>query len=254
MQVDRIDWHYVNLSQRVDRNAHALEQFAKHSIKATRFNAYRPEDWSNSPSKVNRMLNRTPGAIGCYMSQMALIELSHRSGNIVAVCEDDVTFCDDLLLRLEYIASHEKHFIDWDLFYLGATFHVPGKWYLSPECKSWKHKGADIALTTDPRILRTFGIWGTYCYLVNPIRALRVYKLFDANVHLSHGIDHLAIIIGPQLNTYCFVPGCVWQYDNQSNIGNSITHFSHFKKLGPYTWTDRMEEFDPTTFDWKVPK
>jgi hypothetical protein len=29
-----------------------------------------------------------------------------------------------------------------------------------------------------------------------------------------------------------------------------MTHFSGFKKLGPYWWQVRMRDFDPTAFNW----
>jgi hypothetical protein len=99
--------------------------------------------------------------------------------------------------------------------------------------------------------MRVYGEWGTYAYLVNGKNADKVLRLFNDNIHRARGIDHLAIILGDRLNAFCFVPGCAWQYDNQSNIGNGITEFSHFKSLGPYVWTYKMDEFDPTEFEWK---
>jgi len=244
-----IDWFYVNLASRPDRNEHAKEQFARHGIKAKRLDAYLPADWDGSEEKVARMRARTPGAIGCYMSQMRLIEAAIGHNYVIAVCEDDVCFCDDLLKRLEYIGKHLTW--DWDIFYLGATFHVPGVWCNDPECSDWGAIGCDVKTTPDPRILRTFGIWGTYAYLVNPANAAKVHKTFDKNIYRADGIDHLCILLGPRLKTFCFVPGCAWQYDNQSNIGSGITHFSSFKpRLGPYAWQDRMEDFDPAKYDW----
>ena len=245
-----IDWRYINLDSRPDRKEHAELEFAKCGISVKRYPARLPKHWMSPLENVERMQNRTPGAIGCFMSQMHLIWRAHNEQKVVAVCEDDVCFCKDLPKRLDYIANAVTW--PWDIIYLGATFHVPGKWYANPECQDWASLGKDVATTEDPRILRTYGIWGTYAYLVNPATAERTHKLFSKNIHRADGIDHLAILLGPQLHTYCFVPGCAWQYDNPSDIGDGITRFSGFKKLGPYVWADHMEDFDPTTFNWQT--
>jgi hypothetical protein len=44
------------------------------------------------------------------------------------------------------------------------------------------------------------------------------------------------------------------QYDNQSDIGNGVTYFSEFQKLGQYWFADKMEDFDALNFDWKEAK
>lgn len=244
-----IRWFYVNLNSRPDRREHAEAEFAKHGIKATRFPAFLPREWRGDPAKVARMQATTPGAIGCYYSQISVIAQAAATGATVAVCEDDVCFCEDLPKRLQYIEDHLDE--DWDIFYLGATFHIPGEWCKHEDCLDWGPRlGVDAEPTADKHIMRVYGEWGTYAYLVNGRNAGKVLKLLDDNVHRSRGIDHLFIILGDQVNAYAFVPGCAWQFDNQSNIGSGLTEFSHFKKLGPYVWTDRMEDFDPATYSW----
>jgi GR25 family glycosyltransferase involved in LPS biosynthesis len=249
-----ISWHYVNLDSRPDRREHAEQQFARHGIEVRRQRGFLPDEWPGDPADVARMRATTPGAIGCYHSQTQIIRDHARPGNVVAVCEDDVCFCEDLPKRLQYIEDHIwwDETWDWDIFYLGATFHTPGEWYKHVDCKDWGPRlGCDAQPTTDPHFMRVYGEWGTYAYLVNGNNAGKVLHLLDENVHRSRGIDHLFIILGDAVNAYCFAPGCAWQYDNQSNIGRGVTEFSGFKKLGPYVWTDRMEDFDPTTFEWR---
>lgn len=248
MKWREIDWWFINLASRSDRRKHAYAEFARHGLPVHRFEAFLPQEWPGNPAKVARMQNRTPGAIGCYQSQTHVIRTVQGSDRVVGVFEDDVVFCDDLPQRLQYIEDHLAW--DWDIFYLGATFHVPGQWCENPRCAAWGHRGVDVEPTTDPHILRTFGIWSTYAYLVNGRNVHKVLQLFDENIHRADGIDDLAILLGDRLNTFCFVPGCAKQYDNQSNIGNGITQFSHFASLGPYWFTERMNEFDPRTFNW----
>jgi hypothetical protein len=70
----------------------------------------------------------------------------------------------------------------------------------------------------------------------------------------SIGIDYSFIKLQPYLKTFAFVPGCVKQMDNQSDIGNGMTFFSGFSKLGPYWYQDRMEQFDPVSYNWAEAK
>ena len=250
-QKDKVQWFYINLDSRPDRRQHAEIEFAKHRIDVKRFKALLPEEWEGSPEKVAKMQAATPGAIGCYHSQISVIQKSVASGLPVAVCEDDVCFSSDLPLRLQYIENHLNW--DWDIFYLGATFHVPGVWCRHLDCKDWGPRlGVDAETTEDPHIMRVYGEWGTYAYIINPNNAQKVLDLFDANIHRARGIDHLAIILGDKLNAYAMVPGCAWQYDNQSNIGGGLTVFSRFRSLGPYVWSDSLTDFDSSNYNWKT--
>jgi GR25 family glycosyltransferase involved in LPS biosynthesis len=246
-----IDWHVVNLAHRTDRLKHVRKQFSRVGILFQRFEAYKPEDWDGDPAKVQRIMNRTPGAVGCYMSQVACIRKALETGRVTAVCEDDVCFGIDLQKRLEYIAEHLTW--DWDVFYLGATFHVPGEWYKNPECKSWGWRGKDAEPTDDPHIMRVWGEWGTYATLVNPANAQKVLDALDENLPNSDGIDHNFMTLGDRLNQFCIVPGVAWQKDGKSDIGKGgVTMFSHFKKLGPYTWQEHMEDFEPAKMNWET--
>lgn len=242
-------WIYINLDKRPDRRAHAEKEFATHRIVAERFSAFTPDQWEGDRAVIRRMMKRTPGAVGCYMSQLTAIK-SCEKNEIVSICEDDVCFAKDMPKRLIYAEKVLPK--DWDIFYLGATFHVPGEWFKNKECESWGYRGVDAKQTEDKHIMRVYGQWGTYAYFVNGEKLEKVLSLLEENCHRSYGIDHNFIQLGDKLNAFCFVPGMAWQYDNESNIGNGITEFSNFKKqLGPYSWTDYIEEFDPDSFDWE---
>lgn len=239
-----IEWWYVNLAERPDRRKHAEAEFARAGIVPRRFEAFHPSDWSGPDWKVQRMRQRTPGAIGCWQSQQHCIRTGQGEGRIVAVCEDDACFCDDLRERVDHLL--DVLVWDFDIIWLGATFHCnPSKWHKDTI-------GRDVECTSDPRIVRTYGIWSTYAYLVNGSSVAKICKLLDDNMHQSDGIDHCAILyLEPALKTFCFVPGCARQYDNRSDIGTGVTVFSNFATLGPYWYADKMEDFDPKEFDWK---
>ena len=59
------------------------------------------------------------------------------------------------------------------------------------------------------------------------------------------GIDWIMILEQPNLNCYAFNPGCIKQYDGPSNIGDGISMFSGFRKLGPHWFSKNMNEYIP---------
>jgi GR25 family glycosyltransferase involved in LPS biosynthesis len=193
--------------------------------------------------RVRTMLNRTPGAIGCHFSQVSIMKEALRRGEHAFVMEDDLVFCDDFEKRMDYITEFCADY-DWDVIWLGGTFHVnPPYWHK-------KTIGRDAEQTENARMFRTFGAFCTYAYIVNRASIGNILQLLDDIMPKSIGIDWAFIQLQPQLLTYAFVPGCIKQYDNKSDIGKGMTVFSGFAKLGPYWFQPRMENFDPTTFDW----
>jgi len=210
------------------------------------------EEFDLTNPKYKVMLDRTPGALGCHYSQISIMKEALHLGKSALVMEDDIIFCSDIKKRLDHIEFFLNEQTSWDIVFLGATFNVnPPAWHTgnNPDLPdtTWRK---DAECTNDPNIMRVYGIWSTYAYIVNIKSIEKVLKLLEDNVHLSMGIDWLFIMLGPQLKNFCFVPGCVKQMDNQSDIGTGITKFSDFEKLGPYWWADKAEEFDPTTFNW----
>ncbi len=204
------------------------------------------------------MLNRTPGALGCHISQVLVMGAACAELKHAFVMEDDLIFCSDFQKRLTYIDEFTKTH-SWDAIWLGATFHVnPPYWHTgkNPDLKG-SNFGRDAELTDDPRMIRTYGAFSTYAYIVNLESIPKILALLDKHVHESMGIDWLFIKIQPQLKTFAFVPGCVKQMDNKSDIGKGWTIFSGFAKLNgtkensAYWWQDRMEDFLPENFNWK---
>lgn len=238
-----LDAYYVNLASRADRHEHMQRELARIGLPATRVPGLLPHEVDVDPKLVEVMRNRTPGAIGCHYAQRSIIHKAVRNHRNVLVMEDDLIFCDDMNFRM----LEAEEFLDgreWDILWLGATFHCnPAVWHKDT-------LGRDVELTEHPRFLRTYGIWCTYAYVVNGDSAERVLNMLDAIVHKSIGIDWAMIQLEPELQTFCYVPGCVKQMDNKSNIGNGITRFSGFAKLGPYWYQRHRDDFDPTTFNW----
>lgn len=233
---------YVNLDQRTDRRERMERAAADAGLTVTRTRGILPSEFTGDPARVQRMQARTPGAIGCYLSQLEVMREAARRGQNALVLEDDLVFCRDFAAR----AATIDDFLNgrpWDVFWLGGTFHVnPPVWH--PEL------GRDVQLTDNPRIVRTYGCWSTYAYAVNGARVEQILTLLEDEMVNSIGIDTTFIELQPRLQTFAYVPGCIKQYDNYGNVGEGMTYFSGFATLGPYWWQDRAEDFDPATFDW----
>jgi GR25 family glycosyltransferase involved in LPS biosynthesis len=254
---------FVNLDHRKDRLLHMQHQLKKSGI-ADYFDVQRqrgmlPSEYTGNPDRVSVMRNRTPGAIGCHYSQVRIMNAALQAGKHAFVMEDDLVFCDDFLERLGYTSVFLEHH-PWDVLWLGATFHInPPYWHTgrNRELRHTNPLGRDAELTDDPRIIRTYGAFSTYAYIVNHSSLKTVLQLLERLVPQSIGIDWAFIKLQPDLFTYAFVPGSVKQMDNKSDIGSGFTYFSNFRKLNgseansAYWWQKRMEDFDPKTFNWQ---
>lgn len=243
---------FVNLDSRHDRLVHMNEQFKRINLNPVRHRGILPDEITDP--RVEVMRRRTPGAIGCHFAQVGVIKTAKEVGAHAFVMEDDLVFCSDFNERIEHITRFTDE-NDWDIIWLGGTFHInPPFWHchgqskMPPNCSA--QLGYDAKRTSHPRIVQTSGAFCTYAYIVNFHSIDKVLGLLDKHLHESIGIDWLMIKIQPQLKTFAFVPGCVKQMDNQSNIGNGITKFSGFANLGPYWYAENMNDFNPETFDW----
>jgi len=257
---------FVNLDRRADRYLLMKQQLAKAKINATRRRGFLPEEIKIDPARIKGMIERPQkGAIGCHFSQVAVMKEALKLSKHALVMEDDLVFCSDFQERLREIEAFMSA-NTWDIFWLGGTFHV-GKpwWHRSPNpergCRpigrdTWRVPGW-------PRFVQTVGAFCTYAYFVNVKSIALVLSMFEARLPESIGIDHLMIMIQPDLKTYAYVPGSVKQYDHISDIGvdgkggPGFTKFSGFSTLNgtkensAYWYQEFKEDFDPNKFDWR---
>jgi GR25 family glycosyltransferase involved in LPS biosynthesis len=246
---------YINLDHRKDRLHHMIEELHRVALSAVRTPGIPVGSRQWDPFKYGVMLRRTPGAVGCHESQVSVMRKAFEMGKSAFVMEDDLIFCSDIKERLDYIQDFLNAQDDWDVFFLGGTVHTNPAWWHKPGHSTdlqmcGCHLRRDAETTSDPRILRVYGAFSTHAYIVNVKSIEKILNYFENNIHLSMGIDWLFIKMQPMLKAYMFVPGCIKQMDNQSDIGYGITKFSGFSMLGPYWWQDKKEDFDPTTYDW----
>ena len=253
MKVAELQINYINLPHRKDRDEKMRAELQRAGLMAERVRGLLPHEVDAHPFDIEVMQKRTPGAIGCHFSHVSCMKSAMYACKDVMILEDDLIFCSDIQDRLKHIENFcNTH--EWDVIWLGATFHKQPTWHRS---RNGKHLHPDLhqctcdlnkdwERTDDERIVRTYGAWSTYAYIVNHKSIPKILSLFDEHLHESMGIDWLFIRLAPQLKTFSFIPGCVKQYDNQSDIGNGITKFSVFEfTCGKYCWADTMQEFNP---------
>lgn len=254
-----IQFSYINLNHRPDRNNHMILELNKAGIEAKRFEAipWKFRNWD--VEKYGVMLRRTPGACGCWLSQVSVMAGALVDNKSAGVLEDDLTICSDFQKRMDHIEDFLNHQDEWDIMFLGGTVHVgPPYWHASVNpLIEGSNIGRDAERTIDPNVLRVYGAFSTHAYIVNKTSILKILRLLEEVLPLSMGIDWAFIKLAPQLKCFMFVPGCIKQIDNESDIGNGITVFSGFSKLNgtiensAYWWQDKMENFNPSTFNWQ---
>lgn len=252
MILDNCHISFINLDHRKDRLDHMTSELDRIGLHASRFPGLLPDQFTDA--KYSVMRNRTPGAIGCHMSQVGVMKQALELGKHAFVMEDDIIFCDDFKERIEYISKFTDS-SEWDVIWLGASFHAPmpfwhpvGPSKMRPDCSA--RLGYDVQPTSDPRMVRTFGAYITFAYIVNVNSIQKIFDLFDKHIHESIGIDWLFIKIQPQLKCFSFVPGCIMQRDNISDIGKGMTVWSGQLNNGPYVFKKYMHEFNPEGFKW----
>lgn len=248
---------YLNLDCRPERREHIEKELHRVGIKAERTRGKLPNEYDLTEKRFLVMAGRTPGAIGCWMGMREMMVEAIRRNQHCFINEDDLILATDYKDRIAYMEKFfETH--DWDIFFGGALFHCsPPHWHNGRGYMlEGSNIGRDAELTDDPRVIRTWGCFSTHNWIIKRESVQKVMDLLDSVMHRSIGIDHACIILQPQLLCYTFVGGSAKQIDNLSNIGTGMTIYSNFAKLNGteensrYWFTDKIEDFDPLTFDW----
>ena len=242
---------YVNLDHRHDRRDRMVVELARVGLTAERSRAFYPHEIIEPTKNFTKTISRGKGALGCYYSQMKVIKDAYNQCKSAFVLEDDLVFGSDVAKRLDY-AQEFLNNNEWDIFWLGGTYCVsPPTWHDIghtnpdlPDCTCTL--GKDVEKTSDARIVRTYGCWSTYAYIVNYESIPKILELLENDIEKSYAIDFSFIKFQPWLRTFAFLPAMARQYDNESNIGIGISNFSHFSSLGQHWFKDTMEELNPS--------
>lgn len=191
---------YINLEYRVDRNEHVLNELKKIGVTLERFNA----------------ITCAAGNIGCSMSHIKCLELAKsRNYPQVFICEDDITFTNPDLLK-ENVSKFENLNTEWDVLIIGGNTLPP------------------FEQTTD-FCARTYNCQTTTGYVVKShyydtlITNFRegVQKLLEnPSMKKEYSIDMYWKSLQQTDKWYIITPLTVTQYENYSDIENTITNYS----------------------------
>lgn len=249
---------YINLDRSTIRNEKMIAELNRVGIKNfNRFNALKNNDYAGS--KLNRMYGNGNGTVGCTISHLTILENCLEMGRNGFIMEDDLVFATDSVKRLdtinEFLSENE-----WDIFFLGGTYHInPSVWHnnghthkemYNCDCKL----GRDAELTNNKRIIRTYGCWCTYAYIVNVDSIEKILRLTNDKIENTYALDQCWIKIQPELNCFAYLPALAKQYDEISDVQGTFHQFSNFSNLGEYWWQDLEEQFEPSNFNWNEAK
>jgi GR25 family glycosyltransferase involved in LPS biosynthesis len=137
--IDESHRAFVNLDHRKDRLKLMRQELAKVGIQAERFPGLKPVEVINHivpAEKVEVMNKRTPGAIGCHYSQVAVMLKALSQNKHAFVMEDDLIFCDDFKERMEIMEEFLEG-KEWDIIWLGGTYHIKPEWHNAGQQKQF---------------------------------------------------------------------------------------------------------------------
>ena len=229
---DEVEFKCINLSQRTDRREWVENHLNSFNIPFEFFNA---KTSTQNYDNLKFLQGIKSGGIGCTLSHYELIK-NHNSNKILGILEDDVLLCEDFLERFTYIENNFN--LDWDIFFLSSFYH------LNTDKNRW-HDSGDFEFTGTKYIHRVYGSFCTHSYLVNPNSKDKILKLIRENSHKSYAIDHLYILIQPELNCFSFTPGMANQIVSHSDIDNTVKNQNTFETtVGPHYFVNKLNDFD----------
>lgn len=232
ISLNDVDFKCISLSTRTDRREWVDSHLKSFNIPFEYFDALTDE---NNDEKLIFLPGTKNGNIGCFLSHYTLIK-NHIGNKILGIFEDDVLLCDDFIERFSYIENNFN--LDWDIFFLSSFYH------LNNDKKRW-HETGDFEFTDIKYIHRVYGSFCTHSYLVNPRSKEKIIKLMKDNSHKSYAIDHLYILIQPQLNCFSFTPGMANQIVSISNIDNTIKDQNIFQSIvGEHFFSKKLSDFN----------
>lgn len=227
-----IDFKCISLSHRTDRREWVNSHLKKFNVSFEYFDAMTSKDNHTNIKFLNGIKS---GNIGCSLSHYNLIK-NYDGEKILGIFEDDILLCDDFNERFKYIEDNFN--LDWDIFFLSSFYH------LNDDNLRW-NKSGDFEFTNIKHIHRVYGSFCTHSYLVNPKSKDKIIKLMEDNFNKSHAIDHLYILIQPQLNCFSFTPGMANQIVSNSDIDNNIKDQNSFAiTVGRHYFINDLKDFD----------
>ena len=232
IKLSNINFKCVNLKNRADRREWIDSHLPNFGIKYQYYDALKN---SEKYKHLKFPSEYKPGGIGCTTTHYDI--LKNYSGNkILGIFEDDVQLSEDFLERFKYIEDNFN--LEWDMFFLSSFYH------LNNDKLRWNPSG-DFEFTDIKYIHKVYGSFCTHAYLVNPKSIDKIITLMEENLDKSYAIDHLYILIQPQLNCFSFTPGMATQIVSTSDIDNKVKDQTEFERIvGKHYFVNKLEDFN----------
>ena len=191
----------INLDKREDRWIECVKEFKKQNINVERISGI-----DGNPDKI--ISNLTDGAIGCTLSHLQVVAISHLRGlENILILEDDVEFIENINSKFnEYINQVPK---DWGLLYFGGNHNN------EPLVKV----NENVSLVTNT--------YTTHAYAVNKNLFIDLINIFAS---INDVCDVLLTDIQKKYkNSYVFQPHLAWQRSGYSDVLNVETDYEFLK-------------------------
>lgn len=122
---ERFEWWCINLDRRPDRFAHAREQLRRIGVtRLRRMQAFDGPRLQLTHDHQSHWIRK--GAIGCYLSHLALLKQAQARRAPCIVIEDDLVLDDHFIAQFDAFVSEVPE--DWDVLHLpGGEDRVPPK-------------------------------------------------------------------------------------------------------------------------------
>jgi GR25 family glycosyltransferase involved in LPS biosynthesis len=232
ISMDDTEFKCISLPKRKDRREWVESHLKNFNIPFEYFDGLTE---SNNYDNLKFLPGTKKGGIGGTLSHYEVIK-NYNGDKILGIFEDDVLLCEDFIERFSYIENNFN--LDWDIFFLSSFYH------LNDDKNRWNTTG-DFEFTGIKYIHRVYGSFCAHAYLVNPKSKEKILKLIRDNSHKSYAIDHLYILIQPELNCFSFTPGMSNQIVSHSDIDNDIKDQNLFEKIvGKHYFINKLSDFN----------
>ncbi len=235
----------INLKRREDRKEKMKNQFEKHNINHTFFEAIDGNSIVPTPDVCNLFygndFNSRVGEIGVALSHKKIWEniVNQNEYDSFLIFEDDCEFHHETNKNLQEIEKILEH-IEYDVFYVG--YHTRDNYkqeHLPPlEVDSEGNVRFQSNLSFKLKLLnKEHFIGGIFAYYISKQGAKKLLDYIDSN-GIKHGIDYVMKICEPLIQYECspFLMYSDWVQNTNSNVDSDIQ--KNFKYLDIYSDDD----------------
>lgn len=192
---------YINLSDRKDRKHHINEQLTSLGWTGERFDAIKLKN----------------GRVGCSLSHLqCLILAKKRKWKYVLICEDDITFLDPDLFKIQ-LNKFLSYNIEWDVILIAGN-NIPPYQEIGNFCARVSH-----CQTTTGYIVKQ----DYYDILIANIREGSQQLLHKPDKHVLYAIDKYWIQLQQQDRWYLILPPTVIQKEDYSDIERKMINYQY---------------------------